>query len=87
MYSQSNDTHEPLQIHDIVCIDREYHYIMRYSLASIVKRSPSFIVLDIGITVSFSHQISDDITMSIPVVKTVNDFHVSITRCSHAIMN
>ena len=42
---------------------------MRYSLAGIVKRSLSIIVLDIRITVSFSHQISDYIEMSIPGVK------------------
>ena len=41
---------------------------MRYSLAGNVKRSLS-ITDDIGITVSFSHQISDYITISIPVMK------------------
>ena len=40
-------------------------YHMRYSLAGIVKRSPSSIVLDVGITVSFSYQISDYIQMPI----------------------
>ena len=39
------------------------------SPAGIVKRSPSIIVLDIGITVSFIHQISDYIETSIPGVK------------------
>ena len=43
-----------------------------YSLAGIVERTPSIIVLDIGITVSFSHQISDYIEMSIPGVKKWN---------------
>ena len=41
---------------------------MRYSRAGIVKRSPSNIVLDIGITVT-NHQTSDYIKISIPVVK------------------
>ena len=45
-----------------------------YSLAGIVKRSPSIIVRNIGITVSFNHQTSDYtiidcIMMSIPAVK------------------
>ena len=39
------------------------------SPAAIVKRSLSIIALDIGITVSFIHQISDYIKMSIPGVK------------------
>ena len=40
-----------------------------YSQAGIVKRSQSIIGLDIGITLSFSHQISDYIMMSLPGVK------------------
>ena len=40
-----------------------------YSLAGIVKRGQSITDLDIGITVSFSHQISDYIVMFIPGVK------------------
>ena len=46
-----------------------YHEIHVYSLAGIEKRSQSIIVLDIRITVSFGHQISDDIVMSITGVK------------------
>ena len=41
------------------------------SLAGIVKRSLSSIVLDIGITVSFIHQTSDYIEMSFPGVKNI----------------
>ena len=40
-----------------------------YSLAGIVKRGRSITDRNIGITVSFSHQISDYIVMSIPGVK------------------
>ena len=43
-----------------------------YLLAGIVKRSPSTTVLDIGITMSFSHQISDYIIMPFSGVKTVD---------------
>ena len=66
---------------------------MRYSLAGIMKGSPGFLVLDIGITVSFSHQISDYIEMPIPLVKkgkgekSVNDGRASITCFSHAIVH
>ena len=41
---------------------------MRYSLAGIVKRSLSSFVLDMWITVSFIHQISDYIKMPYPGV-------------------
>ena len=47
-----------------------YHEIHVYSLAGIVKRSQSIIVLDIRITVSFSHHISDYIEKSTPGVKS-----------------
>ena len=70
MCNQSNNIREPLHTH--ACIHHEYippHHEV-YSLAGIVKRSPSITDLDIGITVSFSHQISDYIVMSIPGVKS-----------------
>ena len=49
-----------------------YHEIHVHSLAGIVKRSRSIIVLDIKITVSFSRQISDYIENSTPGVKSSN---------------
>ena len=62
----------------------QYESKKRYSLAGIVKRSPSIIVLDIGITVSFSHQISDYIEMPIPGVK--NSRKVRVTNIHAAIL-
>ena len=50
---------------NICIIHNKYHHIMTYSLAGIVKRSPSDIVIDIGITVSISHQISHYIEVPI----------------------
>ena len=47
-----------------------YHEIHVYSLAGIVKRSQSIVALDIRITVSFGHQISDYIEKSTPGVKS-----------------
>ena len=48
---------------------------MRYSPAGIVKRSLSITVYDIGITVSFIHQISDYIEMSTPGVQNIISLH------------
>ena len=54
------------------------------SPAGIVKRSPSSIVLDTGITVSFIHQTSDYIKMSFPGVKNIHihyQFTLSYSPC------
>ena len=53
-----------------VCLHQHHaHRGFTDSPAGIVKRSPSSIVLEIGITVSFIHQISDYIEISLPGVK------------------
>ena len=50
-----------------------FHLLVHvYSLAGKVKRSQSSIFLDIRITVSFGHQISDYIEKSIPRVKSTS---------------
>ena len=55
-------------MHVYITSTKPHHEV--YSLAGIVKKSPSITDLDIGITVSSSHQISDYIVMSIPGVKS-----------------
>ena len=52
-----------------VCINTMHTEGFTDLLAGIVKRSHSSSALDIGITVSFIHQISDYIEMSLPGVK------------------
>ena len=55
------------------------------SPAGRVKRSPSSIVPDIGITVSFIHQTSDYIEISIPGVKQYIHYHHGSCLIDHSV--